>query len=229
MKQENLQNNRVDYAFGSKKVVVVESHNFVLPVWAEYCSNTKQEYRLVTIDYHMDTRPIFSQYAYKACNGDLVKADSYVVQKEIYDTYMKHQYDPRKIEEMTRLYVFHDEHILVGYNMGYISDFYCVCKDREDFSEYYKHYFVVGEDENLPNFIKEAQNEKYMLDIDLDFFNSEGDFTRTKELLSGLIRGTDIITIAREHYYFDYLNRSSAWTNDDDLSGVLNLIRENAQ
>ena len=33
----------------------------------------------------------------------------------------------------------------------------------------------------------------------------------------------------REHYYFDYLNRSSAWTNDDALSGVLNLIRENAQ
>mgnify|MGYP001016635690 CR=1 FL=1 len=49
IKQEELQNNRIDYQFGDKKVVVVESHNYVLPVWAEYCSKLKKEYRLITI------------------------------------------------------------------------------------------------------------------------------------------------------------------------------------
>lgn len=36
IKQEDFINNRVDYKFGNKKVTIVESHNFVLPVWAEY-------------------------------------------------------------------------------------------------------------------------------------------------------------------------------------------------
>lgn len=78
IKQEELQNNRIDYQFGDKKVVVVESHNYVLPVWAEYCSKLKKEYRLITLDYHMDTRPIFSQYAYQACNGDMAKVNEYM-------------------------------------------------------------------------------------------------------------------------------------------------------
>lgn len=59
IRQENLENNRKNYLFEKKKVSVVKSHNFVLPVWAEYCAITKKEYRLITFDYHMDTRPIF--------------------------------------------------------------------------------------------------------------------------------------------------------------------------
>ena len=117
IKQEELQNNRIDYQFGDKKVVVVESHNYVLPVWAEYCSKLKKEYRLITLDYHMDTRPIFSQYAYQACNGDMAKVNEYTVQRKIYDNYIKHKYDTNKIEELSEKYVYHDEHISVGYNL----------------------------------------------------------------------------------------------------------------
>lgn len=113
IKQEELQNNRIDYQFGDKKVVVVESHNYVLPVWAEYCSKLKKEYRLITLDYHMDTRPIFSQYAYQACNGDMAKVNEYTVQRKIYDNYIKHKYDTNKIEELSEKYVYHDEHISV--------------------------------------------------------------------------------------------------------------------
>ena len=101
IKQEELQNNRIDYQFGDKKVVVVESHNYVLPVWAEYCSKLKKEYRLITLDYHMDTRPIFSQCAYQACNGDMAKVNEYTVQRKIYDNYIKHKYDTNKIEELS--------------------------------------------------------------------------------------------------------------------------------
>lgn len=124
IRQENLENNRKNYLFEKKKVSVVKSHNFVLPVWAEYCAITKKEYRLITFDYHMDTRPIFSQYAYRKCNGDMARVNSYEEQREIYEKYIKHKYDIDKIEEMTKLYVFHDEHISVGYNMEYILDFF---------------------------------------------------------------------------------------------------------
>ena len=229
MKQEDFQYNRVDYEFGDKKVVVVESHNYVLPVWAEHCAKTKREYHLITLDYHMDTRPIFSRYACKVCDGDIAKVNSYEVQRQIYDAYIKHLYNSKKIEEMTRLYVYHDEHISVGYNMGYISKLFCICKDRQDFSGSYKHYFVVGEDSNLESFCKAAKEKEYMLDIDLDFFNYQNDFENNKEILADLIRGTDIITIAREQRYFDDLNNSSEWTNDDALVKVLKLIEESAQ
>ena len=146
IKQEELQNNRIDYQFGDKKVVVVESHNYVLPVWAEYCSKLKKEYRLITLDYHMDTRPIFSQCAYQACNGDMAKVNEYTVQRKIYDNYIKHKYDTNKIEELSEKYVYHDEHISVGYNLEYILDLYCICKEKQDFSDGYKHYYVIGED-----------------------------------------------------------------------------------
>lgn len=100
IKQEELQNNRIDYQFGDKKVVVVESHNYVLPVWAEYCSKLKKEYRLITLDYHMDTRPIFSQYAYQACNGDMAKVNEYTVQRKIYENYIIDEYSKLENQEL---------------------------------------------------------------------------------------------------------------------------------
>lgn len=130
----------------------------------------------------MDTRPIFSQYAYRKCNGDMARVNSYEEQRKIYEMYIKHKYDIDKIEEMTKLYVFHDEHISVGYNMEYI----------------------------------------------LDFFNCEEDFEKNKSIIADLIRSTDIITIATENEYFDYLNNSSKWTNELALERVLELIKENS-
>ena len=41
IRQENLENNRNNYLFEKKRVSVVKSHNFVLPVWAEYCAITQ--------------------------------------------------------------------------------------------------------------------------------------------------------------------------------------------
>lgn len=71
------------------------------------------------------------------------------VQRKIYDNYIKHKYDTNKIEELSEKYVYHDEHISVGYNLEYILDLYCICKEKQDFSDGYKHYYVIGEDTDL--------------------------------------------------------------------------------
>ena len=169
-------------------------------------------------------RPIFSQYAYQACNGDMAKVNEYTVQRKIYDNYIKHKYDTNKIEELSEKYVYHDEHISVGYNLEYILDLYCICKEKQDFSDGYKHYYVIGEDTDLNKFYNVAKQKEYILDIDLDFLNSENDFVKYRDIIINLIKGTDIITIAREHSYFNFLRDNIEWTNDIALQKILNLL-----
>lgn len=114
--------------------------------------------------------------------------------------------------------------ISVGYNLEYILDLYCICKEKQDFSDGYKHYYVIGEDTDLNKFYNVAKQKEYILDIDLDFFNSENDFVKYRDIIINLIKGTDIITIAREHSYFNFLRDNIEWTNDIALQKILNLL-----
>lgn len=225
MRQEVFINNRTDYTVGCKKVSVIDNHNFALPIWAEYCAKTEKEYRLITFDYHMDTRPSFSQYAYRKCECNMTKVNSYVEQDKIFEKYIRFKYDVQKIEELAERYVYYDEQIMVAYQMGYIKDFYCICKDRQDHSHDYKHYLVL-EDEavDLEAFCNEGMTEEYILDIDLDFFNSEQDYSKYETNLLCLIQNTDIITVAKEYKSFNLLNMEPAWTNDKAFNMLMELI-----
>lgn len=69
-----------------------------------------------------------------------------------------------------------------------------------------------------------AKQKEYILDIDLDFLNSENDFVKYRDIIINLIKGTDIITIAREHSYFNFLRDNIEWTNDIALQKILNLL-----
>ena len=40
---------------------------------------------------------------------------------------------------------------------------------KQDFSDGYKHYYVIGEDTDLNKFYNVAKQKEYILDIDLDF------------------------------------------------------------
>ena len=62
------------------------------------------------------------------------------------------------------------------------------------------------------------------IDIDLDFFNSEKDFVKYRDIIINLTKGTDIITITREHSYFNFLRDNIEWTNDIALQKILNLL-----
>ena len=69
-----------------------------------------------------------------------------------------------------------------------------------------------------------AKQKEYILDIDLDFFNSENDFVKYRDIIINLTKGTDIITITREHSYFNFLRDNIEWTNDIALQKILNLL-----
>lgn len=64
----------------------------------------------------------------------------------------------------------------------------------------------------------------FIIDIDLDFFNSENDFVKYRDIIINLTKGTDIITITREHSYFNFLRDNIEWTNDIALQKILNLL-----
>ena len=95
---------------------------------------------------------------------------------------------------------------------------------KQDFSDGYKHYYVIGEDTDLNKFYNVAKQKEYILDIDLDFFNSENDFVKYRDIIINLTKGTDIITITREHSYFNFLRDNIEWTNDIALQKILNLL-----
>lgn len=181
MKQEELQNNRKDYEYGCKKVSVVDSHNYVLPIWAEYC--------------------------------------------------VKDPYNIKNIEEMTAKYVYHDEHIMTAWNLGYLSEIFCICKEKDVISKGIEHYLVMNSKttkEDLLEFCKEATKERYSLDIDLDYFTSKSVFEVSKWMIIELVKDAEIITIAREKWYFDYCKdkTETEWTNEIALKSILELIEK---
>ena len=51
------------YSLNDKHVHVVDEHNFVLPLWANFSISNKKKYSLVTLDFHTDTKPAFNRYA----------------------------------------------------------------------------------------------------------------------------------------------------------------------
>ncbi len=230
MKQEELQNNRKDYEYGCKKVSVVDSHNYVLPIWAEYCAKEKIEYRLITLDYHADTMPCYNRYSFNMQSIN-ASVDHNEEKERIYNRYVKEPYNIKNIEEMTAKYVYHDEHIMTAWNLGYLSEIFCICKEKDVISKGIEHYLVMNSKttkEDLFEFCKEATKERYILDIDLDYFTSKSVFEVIKWMIIELIKDAEIITIAREKRYFDYCKdkTETEWTNEIALKSTLELIEK---
>lgn len=93
------------------------------------------------------------------------------------------------------------------------------------------HYLVMNSKttkEDLLEFCKEATKERYILDIDLDYFTSKSIFEESKWTIIELIKDAEIITIARENWYFDYCKckTETEWTNEMALKGTLELIEK---
>lgn len=61
---------------GGKPVYIFEKHNFALIPWAQIAAETPEPVRLLTLDYHTDTRPAFVGYACKQFPGFRIPAPS---------------------------------------------------------------------------------------------------------------------------------------------------------
>lgn len=74
----------------------------------------------------------------------------------------------------------------------------------------------------------QRSDKRYVLDIDLDYFTSKSVFEVSKWMIIELVKDAEIITIAREKWYFDYCKgkTETEWTNEIALKSILELIEK---
>lgn len=229
--QQGMFSNLEIRSIQGKKIYLVDRHNYVFPIWASFIHNNGGHPRkLVTFDYHTDTRKAFCSYMSRVGK-----------QRDIYTSE-----ELEKIrEERIRLInidsidslisaaddLNNDEHIRLAYELGIISEYHvinCSATYCDENGYYYKNdlcydtcpkrlgckhecppEFNQYKVSRLENIYLEDVNFNIpqgpiILDFDLDYFPCRSSFLpRNSSIISSIIKAADIITIAREENYFN--------------------------
>jgi len=197
-----------------KKVYIVDQHQYTLPLWAYESIISDESYALVSIDYHPDTNPPFWQTAhYKAIMKDDERVE---VLTELFIEERLKSIDSKNIRRIIDLPkdLNNDEHIHTAYALGYLNHYHMInCMDAHEY-KWGSHYLIGEEhfssleDEMFESIGFKMPEDKFILDIDLDYFSSINSFTVSSDLfIKGLIRKSEFITIARSKKYFEYLKK----------------------
>jgi hypothetical protein len=221
-----------------KSIFIVENHQEVLPIWAEYYLKNRKSYELITLDYHADSIRAFNDYAYalSVARSDYGFADIDIateIQEEIIDN-LRENLSTEVIEESVKN-LDCDEQIMAALELGIISRYqivYCLCKHNEIGGEHLKARGKYCQDVNSPCIecmqectpagIKYCHSRledeylnstglilpdtKFILDIDLDYFQTDYSLKPEKfSIFKSLVRSSEFITIARSSEYFNKL------------------------
>lgn len=197
-----------------KKIYVVDQHQYTLPLWAYETIIRNESYELVSIDYHPDTNPPFWQEAhYEAIIKDDEKADELtkgIIQRKIKEI------NSIQLEEIIKIpkHLNNDEHINTAMALGYLSDYHMInCMDAHKYNvgTHYligEEFFSSLEDEMFKSIRFKIPEDKFILDIDLDYFSIKGSFRiESDSIIKELIKRSEFITIARSKKYFKYLKK----------------------
>ncbi len=197
-----------------KKVYIVDQHQYTLPLWAYESIIRGEEYVLVSIDYHPDTNPPFWQ---KSHYQAIMKDDKNVEQlTEAYSQKRLMGIDSKNILSIIELPkdLNNDEHINTAMALGYLKDYHMInCMDAHEY-EKGTHYLISAEhfssldDEMFRSIGFKLPEDKFILDIDLDYFSSKKSFAIDSDCyIKELIQKSEFITIARSKKYFEYLKK----------------------
>lgn len=231
MFQDNQFSSLKKYIIHSKPVYIVDQHQYVLPLWAHYSLSTNQSYCLVSIDYHPDTNPPFWQFfEYERIvhnkDNSFLKKKIHEKIKKIHSTSLE-----ELIASVTALN--NDEHITTALRLNYIHDYHMInCMDEHHYP-HGTHYLVSKKhfsgltDAMFQSINFKPPKEKFILDIDLDFFLTREslEFNPLLSIFETLVRDAEIITIARSKKYFEYLKKE-AYTIKDCEGALLKLIQK---
>ena len=201
------------------KIEIVESHNEVLPYWAALRVELEHAPRLFTLDHHTDTSPPFRDFL-KRQNLSAKEFEKQQAELLSQIDYKNNTSVQRAIETLKN-----DEHIIAALQTDILSsacvlahnamttDLECyqthrvICKEVVDpdtvieshvlnkaFEHFHSIYDQAGE--------KEFFSEPYILDIDLDVFNTfQSVQPECTKFLKEIAAGAELITIATEPEY----------------------------
>lgn len=226
-----------------KKIFIVDSHQFVLPIWAFETARKTWPLNLVSFDYHTDTHECFNQYI-----GDTVAENVKMVREERLARI--NMDDLKSLIEAAQDLAW-DEHIVTAIKLGIINKvniihrsnpgwnkpeiFYFrndVCNSCLKYNECEKncpeeimnYYYGCLEDVYLENTGFSIPQYPFILDFDLDYFPKRSSLLpKGKILIKKLIRNAEIITIAREKDCFDY-NKKENFEVEEAITMILELI-----
>jgi hypothetical protein len=215
-----------------KKVYIVNDHQYVLPIWGEYVSrNGGNPIKLITFDYHTDTRRGFRHYM-ASIGSTKGLYDSESLEKIRADRF--NQINVSRSDSLIKVAddITNDEHIMTAHELGIIGEYHVInCSDTEDsdMGYFYKERFcqscvqVVDCNNNCPSDIERRKNARlddnylestgfvvpdgpFILDFDLDYFPLRNTFAPSNSIIiNRIIQLAKIITIACEPNYFESL------------------------
>ena len=197
-----------------KKIYIVDQHQHTLPLWAYESIIRDENYVLVSIDYHPDTNPPFWQKShYRAIMKDDERVEALT---ELFINERLKSIDSKNLQKIIKLPedLNNDEHINTALALGYLNDYHMInCMDAHKYNKgtHYligEEYFSSLENEMFESIGFKIPEDKFILDIDLDYFSSKKSFAIDSDCyIKELIQKSEFITIARSKKYFEYLKK----------------------
>lgn len=221
----------------SKKIVIVNHHQEVLPVWAKKYFEIGKKLKLITLDYHADTVMPFRTYSSKVVlnegNNNIIERMQ-KFQSELIKL-IKSNLTLETITEWSEK-LNCDEQIMAAYRFGIIKDYQVIYCMEEDFrevggehlkynkldcngifqpsskcTEFCPYTELIKCNSRLEDFYLKSTNleipdSEFILDIDLDYFQTKKSLFPEKHLIfKELVQKSSIITVARSRSYFQDL------------------------
>ena len=220
---------------------IVDSHHKVLTAWAEYRKTLDSAPRLITLDHHTDTSPPFRNFIknnfrpeeFNEKQTELLNQVDFENKNTVF----------KAVEKLSN-----DEHIVTAIKADIVSSAFVVAHNaaNTDLRTYSEHKIACKNINNSDSVLEtEVLNEafksfegvlteacepalfknSYILDIDLDYFNTfKAVAPNDSSLFESVLKNAGLITIATEPEYVKNCALDSGLTSEYLLEKLLSYI-----
>lgn len=218
-------------------IYIFDDHSMALPAWGVCSSRLGKPLNLITFDSHTDTHPSFNSFVVDQtgkCAGLWHRGLKNPEIKKLLENvhYCADDFCFEDVYKITVSYLKNSEQILTGVDLGYLSSYVVVTKERDESLGYERDDRMLGYNatylsrESWDQTKINAISDPLVVDFDLDFFGASSDFD--EEFIANitpLIKRATAITIAREPKFFEICRTEENYTNEMALAQLLNFIR----
>ncbi len=232
--------------YSIRPMVVVDSHNKVLKAWSECRRELPLAPRLLTLDHHTDTSRPFRKILKNHPDEEQLRSQ-WLEEIKFNDTLSV---------ELAISRLSNDEHIVAAIGSDIISSAFVIAHNADNTNyELFCQHAIACRSVSDPDLVLESkflesclsgfeeilrlagksriEDQPYILDIDLDYFNTRQSVTPVdSEKFRSLIEGALMVTIATEPEYVEGCSLepglTSEWLLDSLTKNFLkNLVRGN--